>query len=89
MTSTTEDVIKAAASVARDAAEGRLDPAALEAEVLTACRELFADVRGPEDLLFELQVAVARGVLAAHGISADELREYAAVQARFEDAEGK
>ncbi len=35
-----DDVIRAAASVARDAGEGRLSPAALQEQALAECREL-------------------------------------------------
>ena len=76
---TTDDVIKAAASVARDAAEGRLSPAALQEQAVAECRELFGTVAGPGDALWELQVKVARDVLAQKGISADELTEWLAV----------
>jgi hypothetical protein len=55
-----DDAIKAAASVARDAAEGRLSPAALQEQAVAECRELFGTVAGPGDALWELQVKVAR-----------------------------
>lgn len=71
--------IKAAMSVARDLAEGRLAVAQMDAEVVGVCRELFAAVVGPEDSLWELQVEVARGVLALDGIPVDELAEWLAV----------
>jgi hypothetical protein len=80
--STTEDVIKSAASVARDVAEGRLDPAALDAAVAEECRELFGTVAGPVDPLWPLQVDVARQVLALGGVPADELTEWTAVVRR-------
>ncbi len=76
MTSTTEDVIKAAASVARDAAEGRLDPADLEQQVLNACRELVGQVVGEGDPLWPLQLEIATSVLACHGIDSATLREW-------------
>lgn len=48
-TTTSADVIRAATSVARDAADGKLNPAALEAQAVTECRELFSTVVGPGD----------------------------------------
>jgi hypothetical protein len=78
-TMTTQDIIKSAASVARDAAEGKLDPAALESEVTAAARDLFGQVVGEGDPLFPLQIEVCRGVLAAGGLGVDELAEWLAV----------
>ena len=43
-TMTPEDAIKAAASVARDVADGTLSPADLEAQAVAECRELFGTV---------------------------------------------
>jgi hypothetical protein len=74
-----DDVIRAAASVARDAAEGRLSPAALQQQSVAECRELFGTVAGPGDPLWELHVEVCRAVLAQRGIPADELTEWLAV----------
>ena len=79
MTMAPDDVIRAAASVARDAAECRLSPAALQEQAVAECRELFGPVAGPGDALWELQVKVARDVLAQKGISANELTEWLAV----------
>ena len=79
MTMAPDDVIRAAASVARDAAEGRLSSAALQEQAVAECRELFGTVAGPGDALWELQVEVARAVLAQKGIPADELSEWLAV----------
>lgn len=78
-TMTPEDAIKAASSVARDAAEGRLSPAALEQQAVTECRELFGTVAGAVDPLWPLHLDVARQVLARDGIPADELAEWLAV----------
>ena len=78
MTMAPDDVIRAAASVARDAAEGRLNPAALHDQAVAECRELFGTVAGPGDALWEIQVEVARAVLAQKGIPADELAEWLA-----------
>ncbi|MBI3213146.1 MAG: flagellar hook-length control protein [Mycobacterium sp.] len=76
---TAEDVIRAAASVGRDVAEGRMEPAALDAAVVDECRQLVGQVVGEGDPLFALQCEIARGVLAVGGIAADELSEWAAV----------
>ena len=76
---TPDEVIKAAASVARDAAEGRLSPAALQEQAVAECCALFGAVTGPGDALWELQVEVARAVLTQKGIPADELTEWLAV----------
>ncbi|WP_156298257.1 flagellar hook-length control protein [Mycobacterium paragordonae] len=78
-TTTTEDAIKAAASVARDVADGRLTPAALEHQAVVELRQLFATVVGPGDPVWPLQVQIARGVLAVGGVPADELSEWLAV----------
>lgn len=79
MSTTTEDVITAAASIARDAAEGRLAPTDLEATAVAECRALFGAVAGPGDPLWDLQVGVARQVLSLDGVPADELAEWLAV----------
>jgi hypothetical protein len=79
---TTDDVIRAAASVARDTAEGRLSSAELEASAVAECRALFGTVAGPGDALWDLHVAVARDVLAQKGIPADELTEWLSVARR-------
>lgn len=74
-----QDAIKAAMTVAKDVAEGRLDPAALDAAVAAECRQLFAFVTGPADPLWDIHVEVARQVLALDGIPVDELAEWLAV----------
>ncbi|WP_234797074.1 flagellar hook-length control protein [Mycobacteroides chelonae] len=74
-----QDAIKAAMTVAKDVAEGRLDPAALDAAAEAECRQLFGFVTGPGDPLWELHVEVARQVLALDGIPVDELAEWLAV----------
>jgi hypothetical protein len=80
MTITTpEDIIRAAASVGRDAAEGRLSPGQLEAQAAAELRALFGTVVGEGDPAWPVQLDVARGVLAAGGIPADELSEWLAV----------
>jgi hypothetical protein len=77
--SNADNAIKAATSVARDIAEGRLDPAALEAQAAEECRQLFGTVVGRDDPLWGLHVDIARQVLAGGGIPAGELQEWAAV----------
>lgn len=74
-----QGVIRAAMAVAKDAAEGRLDPTAVDAELTERCRQLFAVVVGPGDPLWPVQVDVARQVLATSGVPADELHEWSAV----------
>lgn len=73
------DVVTAAMSVARDAAEGRLDPASLEQQAVTELRELVGTVVGEGDPLWTLHRDIARQVLALDGVSADELAEWLAV----------
>ncbi|MCV7223633.1 flagellar hook-length control protein [Mycolicibacterium elephantis] len=80
------DIVTAAMSVARDAAEGKIDPAALEQQAVTELGRLFSDVVGQDDPLWPLQLDVARQVLALGGVSADELNEWAAAL-RHRDAE--
>jgi hypothetical protein len=81
MTITTrDDAIKAAASIARDVAEGKLALSYLERQAVAELTELFGEVVGPGSPVWELQVSTARGVLAAGGIPADELAEWLAVQ---------
>ncbi|GFG68086.1 hypothetical protein MKUB_55760 [Mycobacterium kubicae] len=47
---TASDVVTAAMSIAEDAAQGRLDPAALEAQAAAELTQLFGTVVGPDDL---------------------------------------
>lgn len=87
MTSTTvEDVINAAASVATDAAEGRLSPADLERQAVAELSQLMLIEPEPGSELATVQIESARRVLARGDIPADELSEWAAV-ARRRDAE--
>ena len=82
------EAIKAALSIADEIADGRLDPTEIEATTTAECRALVGQVIGPTDPLWELQLEVARGVLAAAGLPADELAEWLAVQRATEgDAE--
>lgn len=84
-----QDAIKAAMLVAKDVAEGRLDPAELNAAVVAECRELFAFVAGPGDPLWDIHVEVTRQVLALDGIPVDELAEWLAVTRRAQGIEAK
>jgi hypothetical protein len=86
-TITTQEAIKAATSVARDIAEGRLAPEHLEAQAVTELRDLFGTVVGEDDPLWPVQLDVAHGVLAAGGIPTDELAEWLAVQRRRDNPE--
>jgi len=88
-TMTPEDAIKAASSVAREIADGKLDPAALEAEMLTELRDLFAVVVEEHDPLWPLQVDVARQVVSRGGIPTDEMAEWLAVQRRRENPDAE
>jgi hypothetical protein len=74
-----EDAVRAAMAIARDIAEGRMDPADLAAVTAAEQREAFGRVAGPDDALWPLHVEVARQVLAAGGIPVDELAEWVAV----------
>lgn len=76
---TASDVVTAAMGIADDAAQGRLAPATLEAQLETELRELVGVVVGEGDPLFDLQVDIARGVLAVGGVPTDELAEWLAV----------
>ena len=83
--SAAEVAVNAAVSIAEDIVEGRVSPAELDAEIAEQCRSLFARVAGPGDPLWELQVDVARQVLAVGGgIPGDEVAEWAAVTRRAE-----
>ncbi|ORB40945.1 hypothetical protein [Mycobacterium persicum] len=76
---TKRDAINGAMSLADDVAQGRVDPAALEAQAVADVRALFGTVVGPDDLAWPVQVEVARQVLGLGGIPADELAEWLAV----------
>src|SRR4051812_31862275 len=76
------DVISAAMSIAKDVAEGRVDPSALQQQAVTECRELFGTVAGEGDPLWTLHADVARQAIALGALSADELSEWAAVMRR-------
>lgn len=78
-TMTPEDAIKAASSIARDAADGRLSPTALQDQAVAELREMVGTVVGPDDPAWSLQCDIARQVLALDGVPADELAEWLAV----------
>ncbi|QPG72132.1 flagellar hook-length control protein [Mycolicibacterium mucogenicum DSM 44124] len=65
--------------MARDLVDGRITPADVEGPAVAQCEQLFGTVSAPGDPLWELQCRVARGVLAAGGIPANELAEWLAV----------
>jgi hypothetical protein len=83
MTATTattkRDVISAAMGLAEDVADGKLNPAALEAQAVAELRALVGTVAGPDDPLWPIQHDIARQVIALDGIPADELAEWLAV----------
>lgn len=74
-----------ALNLAEDIAAARVDAADLVAAAVEAARDVAGTVIGPEDPAWELQVQICRDVLALGGVPANELAEWAAVQA---DAEG-
>ncbi|MGV7518123.1 flagellar hook-length control protein [Mycobacterium kansasii] len=78
-TMTPEDAIKAASSIARDVADGRLSPTALQDQAVAELREMVGTVVGPDDPAWSLQCDIARQVLALDGVPADELAEWLAV----------
>ena len=69
-------------SVAKDLAEGRLTADQLQSYAATSCHELLSTVVGPSDALWDVQLGICRGVLAARGLSVDELTEWLAVARR-------
>jgi hypothetical protein len=73
------DVIRGAMGLADDVAAGRVLPAEIEAHARDAARRVFGRVVGPGDPLWEVQVDVARQVLAAGGVPVGELVEWVAV----------
>ncbi|NDJ91464.1 flagellar hook-length control protein [Mycolicibacter kumamotonensis] len=78
-TMTKRDAADAALSVAEDIAAGRLDPAALEAELVAAMSALIDADHEPGSPLGALQVAVARRVLARGDLPVDEVAEWVSV----------
>ncbi|MEU7767916.1 flagellar hook-length control protein [Nocardia sp. NPDC049190] len=84
MTVTRTQLVDEVMTVAGDIADGRLDPAALERRAAEACTDLMTTTFDPHGPIREAQVAVARGVLAAGWLTADEVAEWAAVLRRAE-----
>jgi hypothetical protein len=78
-TMTPEDAIKAASSVARDIADGRVSPSELEGQAVAELRDMVGEVVGPDDPAWPLQCDITRRVLALDGLPADELAEWLAV----------
>ncbi|WP_237712145.1 flagellar hook-length control protein [Mycobacterium xenopi] len=76
---TPEDAIRAASSVARDVADGKLSPSDLEDQAAAELQQLVGTVAGPDDPIWPLQLDIARQVLALGGVPADELAEWLAV----------
>lgn len=83
--STPEGVVKAAMSVATEAAEGRLHPNELERQAVAELSALMLIEPEPGSDLEALQADSARRVLARGGIPADEVAEWLAVQRRREN----
>lgn len=83
-TTTVEDLINAAASVATDAAEGRLSPADLERQAVTELSQLMLIEPEPGSELATVQIESARRVLARGDLPAAEVAEWAAVARRRE-----
>jgi len=83
---TAADVINAAAGAIEGITGGSLRPEDVERRAVEAMRETFGLVGADAtDPLWSLHGDVCRQYLAAHGVSANELREWASVQQRFED----
>ncbi len=76
---TQADVVTAAMSIAKDAAEGKLSLTDLEQQTVTELRDLFGTVVGEGDPLWSLHVDIARQAIALGALSADELSEWLAV----------
>lgn len=76
---TKRDATLAALAVTEDIDAGRIDPAALDVELIGQCRELFGVVAGPGDALWPLQLDIARQVIARGGVSVGELSEWQTV----------
>lgn len=65
----TATAVSAAMSVAKDLAEGRLTADQFQSYAVTSCHELLSTVVGPSDALWDVQLGICRGVLAARGLS--------------------
>ena len=80
---TLEDVVNSASDMLRDIENGTLRAVDVESRAAAVCRETFGIVGpGPGDPLWQLHLDIARQVLERGGLSADELREWVAVQER-------
>lgn len=88
-TTSKRDAIEAAMSVADDVAQGRLDPEHLEQQAFAELQALVGTVVGAGDPLWDLQVQITSGVLAAGGLDASELSEWAAVARRRENPDAE
>lgn len=80
------EAIKAAMSVAADLSAGTITEAEITAVAATEAEALVGTVVGPEDVLWSLQVEIARQVLARRGLSVGELTEWLAVARGRTDA---
>lgn len=79
------DLVDAAGAVLADIESGKLtDPDDYEQRAVERARSMFGTVAGPGDPLWPLHLDVARQVLEAGGLSADELAEWATVLRRRE-----
>ena len=76
------DAITAALDLAEDLGSRKVDPTELDRELVDICRQLFGTVAGSDDPLWSLHLDVARQVLAAGGLSLDEVAEWEAVLRR-------
>lgn len=76
--------VDAAISIADDVTSGQLAPEDLDQVATDAVRDLAGTVIGPGDPLWELQVGIAKQVLAHNGIEARELAEWLTVLRRSE-----
>ncbi len=85
---TTQDAIKAATSIARDIADGKLTPNALERQVVAELSKLALEPAEPGTEMAALRIEIARRVLAEGGISACEVAEWLAVQRRRDNPDG-
>lgn len=74
-----DPVADAALILAKDAAEGRVGVADVEAVADARARALFGSVAGPGDPLWTLHCDVARQAIALGALTAAELAEWSAV----------
>jgi hypothetical protein len=81
-------VVNVASDVLRDVELGVLKAADVQGRAVSVVREMVGQVNGPGYALWSLHLDICRQVLGAGGLSANELREWVAVQARREATEG-